>query len=170
MEGVEDPAVTKFREAHDVPNKDIVNYCGNYLAYVGCEGKKLNAGVTDGRGIPGYTGIEGSLASDKILGEVRKALKAARKLQKKLCANRKKFCDDGKPERYRCGKDMQRCDSVTIHVSCDADMTALMEKGIYRQRLFPATPSFLNYPVQGLPTKESKSICGLNEKVDCNKK
>jgi len=166
--GIEDQAVGDFRKEHDVLNPDIVTGCGNYLAYVGCKGAKLNAGVTDGRKVRRYPGIPGPVAANQMLGEVQKASEAARALQKKLCENRKKFCDDGTPERYKCGEDMQRCDTVTISVTCDADMKVLMETGIYQKRLWPGWPVVATWPVPGLPTKESISICGLSEKVDCN--
>jgi RHS repeat-associated protein len=165
--GIEDPAVGKFRKKHDV-STGIVNGCGNYLGYVGCEGSTLNGGVTDGRQIPGMPDM-GKMKAEDMLGAVQQALKAAEALQGKLCENRKKFCDDGTPERYKCGEDMQRCDSVTIHVSCDADMKVLMEKGIYQKRLWPGGPVVAKWPVPGLPTKESKSICGSSKKMDCNK-
>lgn len=143
--------------------------CGNYLAYVACRGKTLNDGVTEGRRIPGYPGLTGPAAANRMLGEVQKALAAATALQKQLCKNRKKFCDDGKLERYACGEDMQRCDSVTITVSCDPDMKALMERGIYQKRLWPGGPTVATWPVPGLPTEESKSICSLSKKMDCTK-
>jgi len=169
----EDPAVKKFREAHDVPNENIITGCGNYLAYVGCKGATLNAKVTTkGRRVPDYEGFKGPAEAGKMLNELQKALAAARDLQKKLCENRKKFCDDGTGEQYQCGENMRRCDSVTIHVHCDADMKVLMKTGKYQKRLFPGGPviEYLSFYVPELPTDESKAICGLSEKKVCCKK
>jgi RHS repeat-associated protein len=166
--GVEDPAVSAFRREHDVPNPDIVTGCGNYVGYVGCEGSRLNAGVTSGRRIPGMPRMGRMMAKD-MLPAVQHALTAARALQNTLCENRKKFCDDGTPQRYKCGVDMQRCDTVTISVTCDADMKVLMETGIYQKRLFPGGPVVTAWRVPGLPTNESLRVCGLRETMDCNK-
>ena len=54
-----------------------------------------------------------------LMNQIKAALDAADAFAKQLCENRKKFCDDGTPERYKCGADNQRCDSVTITVQYD---------------------------------------------------
>ena len=162
----EDPAVARFREKHDISNAAIVTGCGNYLGYVGCGGSNLNAGVTRDRQIPGMPTMR-RVSSDKLLDFVKRAIQAARSLRAKLCENRKKFCDDGRPERYKCGPDMQRCDSVTITVTCDEDAKALLASGVYQKRPWPGGPIVATWRVPGLPTEESKSICGFKETINC---
>ena len=57
---------------------------------------------------------------------IEKALKSARAFVERLCANRRKFCDDGTPQRYHCGEKNQRRDRVTITVWMDNKAIAVL--------------------------------------------
>ncbi|MGM0490851.1 MAG: hypothetical protein ACQESR_29350, partial [Planctomycetota bacterium] len=163
----EDPAAQKFREDHD-KDTNIITGCGNYLGLVACRSRKLNNLVDERRQIPDFPTTTLVLHSSKVMEETEKALKKAKEWQDTLCEKRKEFCDDGTAERYdsTC-RDMQRCDSVTIHVVCDKDIKTLLKMGIYNKRLRPNGRVVARGRVRGLPTEESKRICGLKEKTDC---
>lgn len=70
-------------------------------------------------------------------------------------SNRRISCDDGKPERYFCGRRDQRCDTVTISITCDRDMTTLMTTGRF------GAHQVLE------PNQYTRNLCGLSETRNC---
>jgi len=98
-----------------------------YLAVVGCG--KFVPSISPDQQIPEYYPPD-FLQSSKFIEVANAALKAAKELAEQLCENRKKFCDDGTPERYECGSKNQRCDSVSITVTYDDYVSRFLTKGI----------------------------------------
>ncbi|MCF6271553.1 MAG: hypothetical protein L3J41_17730, partial [Melioribacteraceae bacterium] len=92
------------------------------------------------------------------------AMRKAKKFGEQLCRNRDQFKDDGNSNRYKCGKDNQRCDSVTITVVCDAQFRRLMEKGIGPDNP-PRWPN--GRPGVIKPNKFSKKFCNTKITLNC---
>jgi len=95
------------------------------------------------------------IREENAFAGLRNAINKAKEFQQKLCDNRRKFCDDGRPERYKCGEANQRCDTVTIYVICDKDMERQMREGI--------GPSDRRYK---LPP-DARGFCGLTLTMNC---
>ncbi len=159
---IDDPNVTKFIKRYDTNNQHTVNGGGHYVSIIGCNGGELEGNLRNASPIPGLKGITGNLSAKDFWAKAQAALNAAKAFQDKLCENRKNLKDNGCPEAYDRGAGMQWCDSVTIHVVCDPDTKAFLATGIYKQRMSPGgieVPS-MDFKVPGLPTDESKHICG----------
>jgi hypothetical protein len=149
-----------FLATNNVPNPAIVSGCGNYLGFITCFSGDYVDEIDPERKIPDFPNFgQKPLAAEKALSTIKIAIRSAQNLAKHLCNNRKKFCDDGEPQRYECGAKNQRCDSVTITLTCDGDMVRLLTMGI--------GPN--GNQVRDLPDNYSKSICGKPETLDCVK-
>ncbi|WP_460185654.1 RHS repeat domain-containing protein [Thermopirellula anaerolimosa] len=130
-------------------NRDPGNHplCpSKYLGVVGCG--RFVPDISADQQIPGYGGPPELLHASKFMEVANAVLRAAEKLASQLCENRRKFCDDGTPERYECGAKNQRCDSVTITVTYDRYVSRLLNEGIAPDgsRVF------------GLPNSESREL------------
>ncbi len=107
-----------------------------YMGFVGCGAFGPGGRFTPLPAIPGdqqipdFPIMKPKTPAGLVPGLLRDALNKADAFAGRLCDNRKKFCDDGTPERYRCGADNQRCDSVTIIVSIDSNIKRLLRDGI----------------------------------------
>jgi len=146
----------EFLNQHAVPNESIVTGCGNYVGIVSCFSARYQHGaIPDHHQIPGFPEWRRVLDEQYAFAGLRNAINKAKEFQRKLCDNRRKFCDDGRSERYKCGAANQRCDSVTIHVECDQDMRRQMTEGI--------GPSGSRYM---LPP-DARMFCGLTLTMNC---
>ena len=92
--------------------------CGNYAPGGPWSVDKL-PGIPDDQQIPGFPVNPPLMPYEQMYGFLKDGLQAAREFVRQLCENRREFCDDGTPERYLCGANNQRCDSVTITVWLD---------------------------------------------------
>jgi RHS repeat-associated protein len=110
-----------------------------YLGVVGCGnwepgadtpvgGKPIPA-IPPNQTIPGFPPNPDMLSTSELMNQIEKALDAAEAFAKQLCKNRQNFCDDGTPQRYKCGADNQRCDSVTITVQYDKKVIETLRNG-----------------------------------------
>ena len=146
----------QFISEHAVPNDAIVTRCGHYVGVVSCFSLQYQHGaIPERHKIPDFPEWRRLLSEQKAFEGLRNAINKAKEFQRKLCDNRRKFCDDGRPERYKCGAANQRCDSVTIHVKCDEAMERLMNNGI--------GPSGRRYE---LPA-QARRFCGLTLTMNC---
>ncbi|MBC7350771.1 MAG: RHS repeat-associated core domain-containing protein [Thermogutta sp.] len=146
----------EFINQHAVPNDAVVTRCGNYVGIVSCFSSQYQHGTIPQRHkIPDFPEWRRLLSEQKAFEGLRNAINKAKEFQRKLCDNRRKCCDDGRPERYKCGAANQRCDSVTIHVKCDEAMERLMNNGI--------GPSGRRYE---LPA-QARTFCGLTLTMNC---
>lgn len=154
---VTDDVVPFFTE-HNVVNPCITTGCGNYLGVVACFSGGWAKQIPPERRIPGFNDIGGNaLPAEMAWGAVQAAIIDAERFASILCQQRKRFCDDGLPERYMCGTNNQRCDSVTIQYYCDADMRTLLTTGV--------GPSKNKVP--GLPGAASKALCDTVKTISC---
>ncbi|MDX1929039.1 MAG: RHS repeat-associated core domain-containing protein, partial [Pirellulaceae bacterium] len=154
------PDATDFIRDNSGWNDSIVTGCGNYVGLVSCFTGMVQDLIPADNKIPDFPdwGMA-PLKAENVIRSMRIVFEKARAFAATLCKNREQFCDDGTRDRYECGDKNQRCDAVTITITCDADMRRLMEAGI--------GPN--GNPVRGLPTAESKRICGSFEVRGCKK-
>lgn len=146
-----------FVAQHNVSNPDIITGCGNYVGVVSCFSGIYEDIISDSGKIPGFPDMRRkALAADKAFKALTGAKNDAGALAKTLCTNRRKFADDGCPERYACGAENQRCDRVTITITCDAAMQKLLTEGIG-----PDGTKVLE------PNDKTRELCGLTQTVDC---
>ena len=115
--------------------------------------------------IPNSPSWRDVLKAKHAIGGLKNAIEGAREFAKRLCNNRKSFCDDGTTERYQCGEKDQRCDSVTITVTCDTAMKTLTTTGMIGGKpveIFPG--QFLK-----TPNEEVRKLCETSIRIDCRK-
>jgi hypothetical protein len=150
------PDARGFLDEYNVPHPTIVNGCGNYVGMLACFSRNYIPDVPESRTIPDFPVFNRALESEAAWGTIVHARDDAEALAKTLCKNRKKFRDDGKPERYLCGDKNQRCDSVTITLHCDDAMRKLMTRGIgpSGRKIFE-------------PTDAKKKICNFKKTYEC---
>jgi hypothetical protein len=151
-----------FLAENQGPGNDVTG-CGPYLGFVTCFSGDYQNTLGTAHAIPGFPNWDNRpLRPKAAIAGLNTAISAARKFAKKLCENRKKFCDDGTKEAYHCGSRDQRCDSVTITVTCDADMNTLTTTGTFQGNPVELSPG---HPLK--PSDATKQLCAFSETKGC---
>jgi RHS repeat-associated protein len=158
------PDAEAFIAQNRGPDNDKTG-CGPYLSFVSCFSSDYTNRLGAANLIPNSPSWRDVLKAKHAIGGLKNAIEGAREFAKRLCNNRKSFCDDGTTERYQCGEKDQRCDSVTITVTCDTAMKTLTTTGMFGGKpveIFPG--QFLK-----TPNEEVRKLCETSIRIDCRK-